>query len=572
MADSSPSLNPHTSALGAGAAAVAAELKAWQTTGKVDRLWKSDPTLWANADEAKWTGWLNIVESELAGLEVLERGADDAREAAFKYVVVLGMGGSSLCPDVLRQTFGPQRGCPELVVIDSVVPAQLRTALRKLDLRHSLFIVASKSGGTIEPNTLKQFFWEETAKVVGHCQVANHFVAVTDPGTKMEGIARDERFRATYYGSPSIGGRYSALSKFGLVPGALMGLNLRRFLTSTKSMVEACKKSDANPGLELGVAMGVLGKQGRDKITVIASPGINSLGAWCEQLIAESLGKKGIGIVPIDDELVGPPEVYGNDRLFVYERLETAPSAVQDAAVAALEHAGHPVVTVRVQSPYDLGQEFFRWEIATAVVGSILGINPFDQPDVEAAKIAAKKLTSEYEASGKLAEETPIHTESGVTLFADAKYAAELKKNGSTLRDILAAHLGKIGAGDYFAINAYVEMNDGNGKHLHTLRHSVRAAKKVATTLGYGPRFLHSTGQLHKGGPNTGVFLQITSCDARDLPIPGQKFSFGLLKTCQAAGDFAVLVERGRRALRVHLGPDVEQGLAWLSQVVAGVL
>jgi transaldolase / glucose-6-phosphate isomerase len=322
----------------------------------------------------------------------------------------------------------------------------------------------------------------------------------------------------------------------------------------------------------LGCVMGVLAKQGRDKVTVVASPGIGLLGAWVEQLIAESTGKKGIGIVPVDGEITGPASLYGADRLFVYARLVTAPSATQEAAIAALEAAGQPVVVIDVQSEYDLGQEFFRWEIATAVAGAILNINPFDQPDVEAAKIAARKLTSEYETSGRLPEARVLATGMGISLYAGEKYAAQLTRDQSDVTSMLNRHLASIHAGDYFAINAYVDMSEQNIATLQALRHSVRAAKKCATTLGFGPRFLHSTGQLHKGGANNGVFLQITADDAHDLTIPGQKFSFGVLKTAQAQGDFEVLVERGRRVLRVHLGSDVEQGLEWLGQTIAAVL
>jgi len=475
---------------------------------------------------------------------------------------------------VLRRTFGRQLGAPELLVMDSVVPAQIRAILKQIDLRSTVFLVASKSGSTIEPNTLKQLFWDEVSKAVGPEKVSDHFVAITDPGTKMEQIARSERFRAILYGRPDIGGRYSALSKFGMVPAAAMGLNVRRFLTGAHLMTQACRQHEANPGVELGCALGVLAKQGRDKVTIIASPGIGLLGAWVEQLVAESTGKQGVGIVPVDDEIPGPPSLYGADRLFVYARLATAPSATQDAAVAALEAAGYPVVVVDVHSEYDLGQEFFRWEVATAVAGAILKINPFDQPDVEAAKIAARKLTSEYETTGTLAAPTALVSEAGMTAFAGAEYARRLTGTGggSGLDAVLRQHLGSIEAGDYFAINAYVDMNDANIATLQSLRHAVRAAKKCATTLGFGPRFLHSTGQLHKGGANNGVFLQITADDAHDLAIPGQRFSFGILKTAQAQGDFEVLVERNRRVLRIHLGADVTQGLQVLGQRIAALL
>lgn len=565
-------LNPARYALGSLTPAVSAEIQGWRSSDRIGRFWHGDPGVWSGADENKWVGWLGIVESELAHVDTLERFAADIRAAGFRYAVTVGMGGSSLCPDVLRRTFGQQRGAPELLVMDSVVPGQIRTLLQQIDLRTTVFLVASKSGSTIEPNTLKQLFFDEVAKVVGPDKASDHFVAITDPGTKMEQIARAERFRAILYGRPDIGGRYSALSKFGMVPAAAMGLNVRRFLASAHVMTQACRQQEANPGVELGCALGVLARQGRDKVTIIASPRIGLLGAWVEQLVAESTGKQGVGIVPVDDEIPGPTSLYGSDRLFVYVRLAAAASATQDAAVAALEAAGQPVVVIEVHSEYDLGQEFFRWEVATAVAGAILKINPFDQPDVEAAKIAARKLTSEYEISGKLAAATPIAADTCATLYSGGEYGQQLQSGGASFDAVLKRHFAALEAGDYFAINAYVEMSDSHVAALQALRHQVRAARKCATTLGFGPRFLHSTGQLHKGGGNNGVFLQITADDAQDLAIPGQKFSFGVLKTAQAQGDLEVLVERKRRVLRVHLGADVTQGLQWLGQRIAAVL
>ncbi|MGC2255065.1 MAG: hypothetical protein WA563_11015, partial [Candidatus Acidiferrales bacterium] len=330
-----------------------------------------------------------------------------------------------------------------------------------------------------------------------------------------------------------------------------------------------------NPGAVLGAILGTLAKNGRDKVTLIASPGVSDLGAWLEQLLAESTGKQGKGLIPVDREEIGPPEVYGNDRVFAYVRLESAPDASQDAKVAALEKAGHPVVRMSLRDTYDLGQSFFRWEIATAVAGSIIGINAFNQPDVEASKVATRNLTDQYEKTGSLPAEQAILQESGIKLFADDKNAAALASaagNDKSLASYIRAHLARIKAGDYFATLAYVEMNDANEASLQKIRHAVRDKKRVATCLGFGPRFLHSTGQAYKGGPNSGVFLQITCDDAVDLPVPGQKYTFGIVKAAQARGDFAVLAERNRRALRVHLGKDVQAGLAQLDKIVRGAL
>ncbi|MFQ5790506.1 MAG: transaldolase, partial [Acidobacteriota bacterium] len=398
-----------------------------------------------------------------------------------------------------------------------------------------------------------------------------------DPGTKLHKLAKADRFRTIFHGVASVGGRYSALSNFGMVPAALMGVDIPEFLDRAEIMVHSCASSvppEVNPGVELGVVLGTLARQGQDKVTLVSSPGIGTLGAWLEQLLAESTGKEGKGLVPVDGEALGTPEVYGDDRVFVYERLATEPDLGQDRAVDVLERAGHPVVRITLEDKPDLGQEFFRWEIATAVAGSVLGIHPFNQPDVEASKAATRKLTAVYEETGELPVESAVLEEAPLSLFADPVNADAISSSARSqdLKGLLAAHLQRLRRGDYFAINAYVEMNEENQQLLQAIRHQVRDAKRVATTLGYGPRFLHSTGQLHKGGPNTGVFLQITSDDAEDLPIPGQKYTFGILKRFQARGDFEVLAARGRRLLRVHLGPDVKAGLARLSELVCAAL
>jgi hypothetical protein len=357
-----------------------------------------------------------------------------------------------------------------------------------------------------------------------------------------------------------------------------MGLDVRKFLDRTLEMVHASTAStpvEENPGLVLGAILGTAARAGRDKVTIITSPGISDLGAWLEQLLAESTGKDGHGIIPVDREQLAAPEVYGNDRVFAYIWLETAPDAAQEAKIAALEKAGHPVIRISLADTYDLGQEFFRWEIATAVAGSIIGINAFNQPDVEASKIATRALTTEYETKGSLPAEKPILEDSGVKLFTDAKNADALAKaagNDKCLVGYLRAHLGRTGVGDYCAVLGYIEMNGAHDEALQGIRHAIRDKKKVATCLGFGPRFLHSTGQAYKGGPNSGVFLQVTCDDGSDLAVPGQKYTFGVVKAAQARGDFQVLAERNRRVLRVHLGSDVRAGLATLSAAVKQVL
>ena len=560
------------------AASVKTATDDWRANGKVRRLWQRDATLWTGTDEANWLGWLDITEKQLAEHENLRKVAEDAKNSGVSDVLLLGMGGSSLCPEVLRMTYGKSAGYPELHVLDSTDPVQIKSFDDKIDPAKTLFIVSSKSGSTLEPNIFKQYFFERTKQAVGAEKAGSHFIAITDPGSKMQQVAETDKFRHIFPGVPSIGGRYSALSNFGMVPAAVMGLDTKKFLERTEEMVEACASCVAveeNPGVVLGLILGSAAKAGRDKVTIITSPGIYDLGAWLEQLLAESTGKQGKGIIPVDRESIGAPDVYGNDRVFAYLRLDSAPDAQQDAQVAALEKAGHPVVRIAVGDKYDVGQEFFRWEIATAVAGSILGINAFNQPDVEASKIATKSLTSEYEKSGSLPPEKPILEDKGVKLFTDEKNASDLAKaagSDKSLAGYLKAHFGRIKAGDYFAVLGYIQMNEPHEKALQTIRHTLRDKKHVATCLGFGPRFLHSTGQAYKGGPNSGVFLQITCDDAKDLPVPGQKYTFGIVKAAQARGDFQVLAERGRRALRVHLGADLESGLRTLQDAVKQAL
>jgi transaldolase / glucose-6-phosphate isomerase len=558
--------------------AVQSALKDWQTNNKMARLWRGDPSLWTGDDEDKWVGWLPIVEEQLTHLKQLNDAAADAAKAGFTHALLLGMGGSSLCPEVLKITYGRQPGHPELHVLDSTDPAQIKSIENQVDLAKTVCIVASKSGSTLEPNIFKQYFFDRMQQAVGKDKAGEHFIAITDPGSKMQQVAERDQFRKIFFGVASIGGRYSALSNFGMVPAAVMGLDLTKFLQRTNEMVQACKPevpADQNPGAVLGAILGTLGNLGRNKVTIITSPRIHDLGAWLEQLIAESTGKIGKGLIPVDREALGAPEVYGNDRVFIHLRLADEPDTAQKQKLDALRNAGHPVVEIELADTYDLGQEFFRWEIATAVAGSILKINPFNQPDVEASKIVTRQLTEAYEKSGKLPEESPIFDESGIKLFTDERNAASLNNlagNDRSLMGFLRAHLSQLGPGDYMALLGFIEMNGAHEESLQAMRHAVRDRKHVATCLGFGPRFLHSTGQAYKGGPNTGVFLQITCDDANDLPVPGQKYTFGTVKAAQARGDFQVLADRKRRALRVHLPKDVEAGLENLGRAVVSAL
>jgi transaldolase/glucose-6-phosphate isomerase len=559
------------------AAAVKDKLQWWEEQGGTHRLWVGDAKLWTGTDEARWIGWIGVVEQQVGDMEPLVALREEIRKAGFSHAVLLGMGGSSLCPEVWKETFGKVPGSPELLVLDSTDPVQIASLEQKIDVKNSVFIVSSKSGSTLEPNIFKAYFFERASKAVGADKAGQRFIAVTDPGSSLEKEAKAAGFRHVFPGLPSVGGRYSALSNFGMIPAAAMGLDVHRLLDEAHRMLHACAPgvpAEENPGLVLGTILGAAAAQGIDKLTIVASPGIHDLGAWLEQLIAESTGKEGKGIIPVDRERLGPPSAYGEDRLFAYLRLQEAPDAAQDAAVAALEKAGRPVVRIEVATTYDLGEEFVRWEIATAIAGAILAINPFNQPDVEAAKVATRALTAEYEKTGHLPSESPLVESDGVKLFADPWNADALKgaAGGATLEAYLRAHLGRLGRGDYFALLAFVPMNAETEQALQQARHRVRDARQVATCLGFGPRFLHSTGQAYKGGPASGVFLQVTCDDAKDLNVPGQKYTFGIVKAAQARGDFQVLAERRRRALRVHLGKDVAAGLQTLNAAIEKAL
>ena len=553
------------------------EMEVWRKDGRIRRLWAGDKSLWAGTDEDKWVGWLHIVEQELADVDRLHGFAEEVKQRGFTDVVLLGMGGSSLGPEVFGETFGRQSGWPRFHMLDSTDPAQIKAIERAVDLGKTLFIVSSKSGSTLEPNIFMEYFLDRVGAVRGKDKAGEHFVAVTDPGSALERRAKQLRFAHIFHGVPSIGGRYSVLSKFGLVPAAAMGLDVKRLLETAQQMERACGPDvppAENPGVQLGVAMGVAATRfGRDKVTIIASPGIADLGAWLEQLLAESTGKHGRGLIPLAEEPLTTPERYGSDRFFAYLELEGQADPSQRQAMEALERAGHPVARISVKDIWHIGQEFFRWEIATAVAGAIIGIDPFDQPDVEASKEKTRALTEEYEKSHRLPEEAPVFRENGLALYADPRNAAELGRH-NTLSGYLKSHLGRVHAGasgDYVALLAYIQRNEAHTRALTAMRTRIRDRTHAATCLGFGPRFQHSTGQAYKGGPNSGVFLQVTCDDPADIDVPGHSYSFGVVKAAQARGDLEVLVERGRRALRVHL-KDVDAGLAELARAMDAAL
>ncbi len=558
-----------SAALPAGLArAVDATLADWQSNGKMRRLWATDASLWTGKEEADWVGWLRVVDKQIAESAKFEKLAREVRESGFKYCLLLGMGGSSLCPEVLKYTFGKKKGYPELIVLDSTDPQQVRTFEKKIDYAKTLFIVASKSGSTLEPNIFKAYFFERAKKELGAYRAGAQFIAITDPDSNMQKVATNDGFGRIFFGLKSIGGRYSALSDFGMIPAAVSGIDVPALLARADEMAKCCGPNVAakeNPGCVLGAILGTAAKQGRDKVTIVTSNSVLHLGTWLEQLIAESTGKEGKSLIPVEGEKLGHPRDYGQDRVFVHMCVRGDSDAKNVKALAKLEADGHPVVRIELRDTLDLTSEFFRWEIAIAVAGSVIGINPFNQPDVEASKIATKTLTQAYEENGSLPSEKPFWSGEGVKLYSDeANRAALSARKPKKLVDWLRAHFERVHANDYVALLAYVEMNSAHEKILDELRLSLRDEKQVATCLGFGPRFLHSTGQAYKGGPNTAVVLQITCDDAKDVAVPGAKYTFGVVKSAQARGDFTVLAERGRRALRVHLGKNIKKGLAAL--------
>jgi len=551
--------------------AVEKSTEEWRASAKIRRLWQKDNSVWTGEDEHKWLGWLNSAAN--ADIADYEDYAERVKGQHFTDAVVLGMGGSSLGPEVLAETFPKKAGFPKLHVLDSTDPAQVRAMEKTVDLSKTLFIVSSKSGGTTEPNVMKDYFFARVAQTIGADKAGHRFIAVTDPGSSLEKTAARQGFARTFHGDPSIGGRYSVLSPFGLVPAATAGIDVRTLIRHTLSMLRSCGPDvppHENPGVQLGLAMGLAGLEGRDKVTILSSGKIADFGAWAEQLIAESTGKDGKGLIPIAGEPLGDAALYGDDRFFIDLRTEGESDAAHDDKLAALEKAGHPVVRIVMKSIEHIGQEFFRFEMATAVAGAILGINPFNQPDVEAAKIKTRELTAAFEKSGALPAEEPVMSSAEADLYTDDRNAADLRRAGADgdLGSWLKAHLARTGAADYVALLAYIERDAAHIGTLQTMRLAVRDKHHVATCAEFGPRFLHSTGQAYKGGPDSGVFLQITSDDARDLPVPGQKASFGVIKAAQARGDFGVLTERGRRALRVHLKGDLEAGLRALDSAI----
>jgi glucose-6-phosphate isomerase len=566
-------VSTNEAALGGQQKEFEAALESLKVNDVVARIWKKDPSVWSSAADhikiiSNSLGWLAVPGETLARVSELTSFAEEIRRAGFTHAVVLGMGGSSLCPEVLRQSFGVQKGWPELLVLDSTVPAAVAHVEAQVKLASTLFIVASKSGSTTEPQMFERYFYDRVKQIKG-AKVGENFIAVTDPGTLLENQARELGYRKTFINWPDIGGRYSALSFFGMVPFAIMGGDVKTLLERAVATARACQNPQPgdNPGAALGALLGALANKGVNKMTLIASPEIASLGLWVEQLVAESTGKEGKGIVPIAGETLGEVGDYGKDRVFVSISVESgtqfsSASLREPTAIAELEAAGFPIVHQQLSGPLDLGATFFVWEFATAVASHLLRIDAFDQPNVQESKDNTKRLLGEFVAHGKLPEQKPLVSEGALHLYSDNSAL------GGSLDSAMAAHLKSVHAGDYFAITQYFVETAEAELLVQQLRLAVRAKTHAAVTTGYGPRFLHSTGQLHKGGANNGVFLQLTAQDAKDVAIPREPFGFSILKQAQALGDFESLVKHGRRAVRVDLGADVVAGLKRLIKAV----
>jgi glucose-6-phosphate isomerase len=555
-------------ALGAATDAYDAAVEQARTEEWATRLFDRDVTLWSDDSDvqksiAERLGWLGAPVDFADNVPALEGFGDGIVAAGFTTAVVAGMGGSSLAPDVLHRTFGSQEGYLDLRILDSTDPAAVAAVFDGLDPLKTLVIIASKSGTTTEPNAFLAYFWDLAHRTLD--QVKHHvyekpgglMALITDPGKSFEAIPHHDEFREVFLNPPDIGGRYSALTYVGLVPASLIGLDLDALLASALAMHGACHEPDPaiNPGVSLGIAMGTLTKAGRDKLTFLADDDIASFGAWAEQLIAESTGKQGVGIVPVDLEPLGAPDTYGADRVFVRLSVVQGTDGGRDALAQQLEEAGHPVIRIELADPIDVGGEFVRWEVATAIAGVVLGIDPFDQPNVEEAKELTRKVLATAGRGG-----------------AAAASASGLAATDPSLTATLAAHLGRPAANAYLAIQAFIAPTPARDEAFTRIRALLRDATHAATTAGYGPRFLHSTGQLHKGGPPTGTFLQLTADHPDDLDIPGWPYTFGQLIDAQADGDFAALESHELSILRVHLGADPDAGLAALERALEAAL
>jgi transaldolase/glucose-6-phosphate isomerase len=560
--------------LGNYEAEMASGLRRMEQENWMSRLWTKDAALWKSEPDHQAIiknslGWLTVLPTVQDQLDRLSSIAADVKKAKFTHVLLLGMGGSSLAPEVLRLTLGRVAGAPEFAILDSTEPSSVLERAARSKPATTLYIVASKSGSTSEPNAFLAYFYDQVKKVKGP-RAGENFIAITDPGTMMERIAKEKNFRHIVLNPSDIGGRYSAMSFFGMVPAAIMGLNVAQLLDRASRMAAVCSTRlplDRNPGAKLGAALGALANRGRDKVTFVLSKDIQSFGGWAEQLIAESTGKEDKGILPVESEELLSPDSYGNDRVFVSLRTAASKDSISDKKLKTLEKAGHPVIRITMADKADITAEFFRWEIATAVAGKFLGINPFDQPNVQEAKDLTKSYIEAFKKDGALKGDAPKFETPDMTVFSTNGHTDVPSAAQPSLEASLSKLIKDVHPGDYVAILAYLRRDAANLAKLQAIRSAIQKLTRAATTVGFGPRFLHSTGQLHKGGANNGVFLQITANDPKDVPIPGEPFTYHVLKDAQALGDYAALKNRGRRVLRIHLAhPD--KGLSLLGKTI----
>ncbi|MEJ2633858.1 MAG: bifunctional transaldolase/phosoglucose isomerase [Calditrichia bacterium] len=537
------------------------------------RLFDKDPYLWKSEPEhvksiRNRLGWLNSVDDFLAKTEELTSFAQEIKEMKFQHVVLLGMGGSSLCPEVSRETFGSTDGYPRLIVLDNTDPAAIRNVESQIDLMRTLFIVASKSGTTTETLSFYRYFYQNVKKQTGD-KVGNHFVAITDPGTPLVEEAKQKKFRRIFENPKDLGGRYSALSYFGLVPMALIGMDVKTLLSNARQIKMSCGPfipSEVNPGVALGGLLGMNRRLGRDKVTFILSKSVHAFGYWVEQLIAESTGKEGVGLVPVESEYIGVPENYSPDRVFVYIYTNEDDNEETEEQIKAVEKAGHPIVRIEIRDRLALGAQYFHWEMATATAGKIIGVNPFDEPNVSESKKNTRDLLEEWKKNGRFDEGKAIIEEDGLAVYCDTSAKWLFKEHRNSLGDFLKTYVNLANSPDYIALLAYFMRTDTRHDILQDIRLQLRDRRKVATTLGYGPRYLHSTGQLHKGGPNWGVYLVFSADAPEEIPIPEEKFGFATLQRSQVLGDLRSLEDKERRVIRIHLGKDIEGGLKKIAE------
>ncbi len=554
------------------------ELQRMKNELVINRIWKRDHTVWSSSPEeiSNRLGWLKSHRLGGKALREIKEFVEQARAEGFTHALLMGMGGSSMAPEVFRKVFGIQDGYLDLHVIDSTDPGAILEKENSVDLSRTLFIVATKSGGTVETISLMKYFYNRTVEAVGRENAGRHFIAITDPGSSLEKTATELSFRKTFLNDPDIGGRYSALSYFGLVPAALVGVDLEKLLHYAEAMAHNAKTEIETVDVEntsawLGIVLGVLGNSGRDKITLISSPPVQPFGAWIEQLIAESTGKDGKGLLPVDGETPAAPEIYAKDRLFIYFRLDG--DTTHEEIVSSLKTAGHPVIQLNLQDIYNLGGEFFRWMIATAVAGWVMQINPFDQPNVESAKVLAREMVSAYRDKGELPSLEPDLKIDGIEVYCGQK--------AENMQQVWHQFLSQANPGEneskgrsYFAVQAYLKPDPEIDRALQLLRNKIQSASRMAVTVGYGPRFLHSTGQLHKGDAGNGMFIQLTSQMPDDLPIPDRpgsdqsSISFAVLKNAQALGDRQALIDAGRKVIRFHLDKDIKGSLQKLTETL----